>query len=127
VASLINVKLIGYIYDKKILAEYYALGDIYCFASIAETFLLSAAEALACGIPVIGYDIPVVRELINDSVGVLVKKRDGESFARAIEDLLNNQNKLLILANNSRSLISDNYSQKLFYNKYINLYKELTK
>lgn len=122
-----NIKTTGYIYDKKILAEYYALSDVFCFASAAETFLLSAAEALSCGVPVAGYDIPVVRELVNESVGVLTKN-DSKSLSEEINNLLDDEDEMVMMGQTGRKLIESRYSKDLFYSNYLTLYnKVLTK
>ena len=117
-----NIKTTGYIYDKKDLAEFYALSDIFCFASSAETFLLSAAEALSCGIPVVGFDLPVVRELISNDVGILTKD-DSRSLSEAIDTLMNNEDTRLNMGQLGRRLIENKYSKDIFYTNYKSLYK----
>ena len=121
-----NIKTLGYIYDKQKLAELYALSDLYCFASAAETFLLSAAEALACGVPVIGFDLPVVRELVIPAVGLLTEN-NSENLAKSMTHLLHNEDELRNLGQAGRQLIENNYSKKIFYTSYLNLYNKSLK
>ncbi len=116
-----NLKFFDYIYDKQMMSELYSLSDIFCFASVAETFLLSAAEALSCGIPVVGFDLPVVRELVNDDVGVLTQN-NSESLSLDIDRLLTDNESLEKMSKAGRNLIETKYSKVIFYNKYINLY-----
>ena len=116
-----NIKILGYIHDKKKLAEIYSLSDIFCFASTAETFLLSVAEALSCGIPVVGFDIPVVKELINDNFGILTKK-DSKSLAESLENLSANKNKMSEMGQSGRKLIVENYSEEIFLKRYLDMY-----
>jgi glycosyltransferase involved in cell wall biosynthesis len=118
-----NIKTLGYIYNKEELAEIYALSDLFCFASAAETFLLSAAESLACGVPVVGFDLPVVRELVSDQVGVLTEN-NSEALAMAIKNLLLSD-KLAALGENGFELIKDNYAKEVFYKGYLDLYKKI--
>jgi glycosyltransferase involved in cell wall biosynthesis len=122
-----NVETTGYIYDKIKFAEIYSLADLYCITSVAETFSLAAAEALACGVPVVGFDIPVVREIVNGNVGVLVELKDEQSLAEAITRLLDNNQELSEKSKNGRELILNNYSQELFLKNYSNLYYEILK
>ena len=117
-----NIKTTGYIYKKTELAEFYALSDIFCFASGAETFLLSAAEALSCSIPIVGFDIPVVRELINNKVGILTDN-NSVSLAESIDILLKNKNQQLNMSEYGRKIIIEKYSKEIFLNNYNNLYK----
>jgi glycosyltransferase involved in cell wall biosynthesis len=120
-----NIRTTGYIYNKNELAEFYALSDIFCFASLAETFLLSAAEALSCGIPVVGFDLPVVRELINNKVGILTKQKS-DDLAEKINNLINS-NKLTEIGILGRGLIENNYSKNIFYKNYTGLYNNVIK
>ncbi len=116
-----NFTTFGYIYDKNTLAEMYELSDIFCFASSAETFLLSAAEALSSGIPVVGFDLPVVRELVNSSVGVLTEKHSN-TLAQAIDNLLSDENKRHEMGMAGRKLIERDYAKDIFTEKYTVLY-----
>ncbi len=119
--NLPNVRTTSYVYDKNKLAEIYALSDIFCFASSAETFLLSAAEALACEIPVVGFDLPVVRELVKPEVGKLTEA-NSKALANTLDDLLNDKDQLIQMGQNGRKLIVENYSEKMFLKKYSTLY-----
>ena len=57
--------------------------------STREGFGLVLAEAMACGTPCIAYDVPAVRETLDNSeAGVLVPCRDVKGLVAAIENLL---------------------------------------
>lgn len=64
------------------LAEYYAACDVYATCSLRESFNLPAAEARACGKPVVAFNIGPHREILN-SKGVLVDEGDIAEFADA--------------------------------------------
>ena len=66
-------------------ASEYALADLFAVPSYYESFGLAAAEALASGIPVVGFaDCPGTNELILDGVnGILVS---GENRATALAE-----------------------------------------
>lgn len=121
-----NIKTIGYIYEKKELSEIYALSDIFCFASSAETFLLSAAEALSCGIPVVGFDLPVVRELVNNEVGILTAN-NGRALSESIDRLMDNEDTRVQMGRAGRILTESKYSKDIFFANYKTLYKTLLK
>lgn len=71
------------------LAELYASADIFAFPSRTETFGQVVLEAMASGLPVIGYDSPGVRDLIIDQEsGILCDIFYGD-FRDAIKNLLN--------------------------------------
>jgi starch synthase len=62
--------------------------DIFVLASTGEAFGLVLAEAMACGVPVVGSRSGAIPEIVDDGVtGLLVTARDEVSFADAIEKL----------------------------------------
>lgn len=116
-----NIRLFGYVYNKNILADLYSLSDLFCFTSKAETFLLSAAEAMSCGTPVVGFDLPVVRELVNNKVGILTES-NSVSLSETINFLLSNENTIKKMGENGRKMIEEKYSKEIFYTKYKDLF-----
>jgi glycosyltransferase involved in cell wall biosynthesis len=64
----------------------YAACDVYTTATLWEGFDLPAAEAQACGKPVVGYDIGAHPEVIK--TGKIVKEEDVEAFADAVIDII---------------------------------------
>jgi glycosyltransferase involved in cell wall biosynthesis len=62
--------------------------DIFVLASVGEAFGLVLAEALACGVPVVGSRSGAIGEVVEDGrTGFLATPRDPLSFADAIERL----------------------------------------
>ena len=59
----------------------YYMGDVYVYPTKLEGLGLTLYEALASGLPVITTDFPPMNEVIDDSVGRLVKVR--RNYARA--------------------------------------------
>jgi len=70
-----------------------AIPDLYRGAAVvvlpsrAEGFGLPVIEAMACGVPVVCSDLPVLRE-IADGVAVFCDPADPAAFARAITEIL---------------------------------------
>ena len=67
-----NIKISGFIPNHK-LPRIYSQCHVYVNASISETFGLSMAEAMACGLPVISMRNLGAEELIKKKTGFIVK------------------------------------------------------
>ncbi len=67
--------------SKQALAEHYASGDVFLFASVTETFGNVVTEALASGTPVVAYDYAAPSEFITEGVnGYLASINDEEKL-----------------------------------------------
>jgi len=74
--------------DPERLREEYCRCTLLVQPSLYEGFGLPAAEALACGTPVVATAVGAVPEAVTAATGVLVPPRDAGALARAIETLL---------------------------------------
>jgi len=70
---------------REALREMYADADVLVAPSLAEGHPLAPVEALACGTPVVGSDIPGLNETVTDGAnGLLVPPGDAASLAEAL-------------------------------------------
>ena len=81
--------------------------DLLVLPSFSESFGLVLIEALACGKPVIGSNVGGITEIITDDVGVLVDPNKIPSIARAIDNLVNDEDLRHVLSLNARSRAID--------------------
>jgi phosphatidylinositol alpha 1,6-mannosyltransferase len=106
------------------LAELFASADIFAFPSKTETFGQVVQEAMASGLPVVGYDSPGVRDLVQHTfTGFLAY--DQTSFTNSIEKLLNNELRTQ-LSNNAR-LFAETRSWETILNGLVEEYRKLIK
>lgn len=63
---------VGYKYGKE-LVDYLSISDVFVFPSLTDVFPLAIIEALACGLPVAGYNVMNLDKLVTKEVGVLDK------------------------------------------------------
>lgn len=85
------VSFLGIVEQSRV-SRYYNAADVVIVPSHYESFGLVAAEALACGTPVVASRVGGLTETVKDGVnGYLVSWRCPESFAERIELLLNNE------------------------------------
>lgn len=85
-----HIKQVGFLPDEQ-LAMLYAHAQAFVSPSLYEGFGLGFVEAMSYGCPVIGSDIPVLREVIG-SAGVLVDPQDVNLLARTMRDIMANDN-----------------------------------
>jgi D-inositol-3-phosphate glycosyltransferase len=74
------------------LADYYRSADVVACASWYDAVGLSALEAMACGVPVVAYEVGGLAESVIDGVtGTLVAPRDVRGLAGAIRAVLGDE------------------------------------
>ena len=83
-----DVIFTGFVPDND-LPYYYAACDVYVTASLWEGFNLPAAEAQACGKPVVAFNIGSHPEVVKN--GALVEKNDVKKFAEEVVKILRNK------------------------------------
>ncbi|MBL8848523.1 MAG: glycosyltransferase, partial [Planctomycetaceae bacterium] len=80
---------IAYQSEQSALADYYRAADVFLMPSRCETFGMVAAEALACGTPVVAFAAGGLTDVLgNDAGGLLVPPGDVPALAAATERLL---------------------------------------
>ena len=71
------------------LADFYRAADVLVMPSRSESFGLVAAEAQACGLPVVAGDVGGLPHVIRDGVsGAIVGRLDAAAFAEALLEIL---------------------------------------
>ena len=73
---------------KEQVSEFMRSCDFYVQPSLVETFGVTYIEAMACGKPVIGTQIPSLQEIITEENGILVPPRNVELLVAAISYML---------------------------------------
>lgn len=94
-----DIRLLGFRRDVDMILS---ISDIYLFTSRHEAFGISLVEALALGIPIVGFDIPGANEVVrNGRNGFLIKKRDLNELAKLCVSLLCDSNQRNIFSQNN--------------------------
>ncbi|MFA5100769.1 MAG: glycosyltransferase family 4 protein, partial [Candidatus Omnitrophota bacterium] len=70
------------------LVDYYQQADVFVMLSRIETFGIVLIEAMAAGLPVVYYDAPGVRDVMQDRCGIKVPLADDDAMAEAVDRLL---------------------------------------
>lgn len=77
--------------------------DAFMLTSEIESFGLAALEAMSCGVPVLGYRVGGLPEVVDERSGVLVPPFDLDALAQAAVDLLSDGARRDTLARDARS------------------------
>jgi glycosyltransferase involved in cell wall biosynthesis len=118
-----NLKIIGYINNSKKLAEFYGLSDLFIFPSVAETFSLVLLEVMASGLPVIGFDIPAFREVVDATTGILVPVKNQLALNEAVPSLLRDKNKIIEMGRAGSKKVLEHFTQQNFISGYMEIYE----
>jgi len=105
------------------LVSWYNRADIFVNPSREETFGMVTAEAMACGTPVVGYDVTATPELITEETGCIVKEDNIEGMASEIESIAKSQTNKYRRKCRKRAEKNFNKEDKLL--EYYNLYMAL--
>jgi glycosyltransferase involved in cell wall biosynthesis len=118
-----KLKWVGHIDDESQLSELYNSADIVVVPSKVEAFGLIAAEAHACGVPVVAFRHSGIQEVVSHKkTGYLAKSFDSSDFAFGILWTLNNTNSLTAFA---RQKACEEWSPDIVIPKYMELYKSV--
>ena len=88
--NLENVRFLGN-QPQTVLKDIYNIADVSCVPSRREPFGLVAAEAMACGTPVIATNEGGLPDFINEKVGTLVPVDDPKQLSFAVKQVVNGE------------------------------------
>jgi len=121
-----NSKHFGYVKDPEKQALIYAAADAFLCTTLAEGQPQTALESMACGTPVIAFDLGPMPEEVKDGVtGFIVPSQDVDALVGGIERFLNNEDLHPVMSVNCRKQALEKYDLDKQTEKYIHLYEEI--
>lgn len=76
--------------------------DLFVLPSTSEGLPITLLEAFSCGLPVIATTVGGIPDLVTQDVGMLVKPRDPVALAKAIDEILQDNDLKIKMANAAR-------------------------
>ena len=120
------VSSLGRIEDDRQLAALYAAADVFVAPSIQEAFCQTAAEALACGTPVVAFGATGLLDVVEHrQCGYLAEPYDCEDLARGIAWVLEDDQRHAQLSQQARKKAEAEFGLELMAKRYITLYREV--
>lgn len=121
-SRLINIGSVPFVE----MAKVYHQADILLFPTVREGFGLVAAEAMACGLPVVATNCSSLPELIiNGKGGFLCKLGDADEFAEKINLLADSPNLRREMGQFNRARVEEKFTVDQMVGKYKNLFEEV--
>lgn len=107
--------------------EKYLESSIYVMSSRFEGFGLVLIEAMSCGLPCISFNCPHgPAEIIKDGEnGILVENGNIEKLAEAMEELINDEEKRIMMGQNAYKSVQK-YAPDNIMKKWVELFNKLT-
>jgi glycosyltransferase involved in cell wall biosynthesis len=106
--------------------RYVALMDVLVHLSLREGLPRAVAQALACGRPVVAFDVGGAREVCRDGeTGFLLRPGDVEGLARSVIRLLNERELAAKMAARGQQLVRDRFSEERMVRRLDELYRQL--
>ena len=106
------------------LPEAYRQSDVFILPSINEGVPRTILEAMSCGIPVVCTKLPQLVDIVN-GCGTMVPLRDPQALARAVSNILFDEELSKKLGQNGRKRAVENFCWNDTVAKTIDLYREL--
>lgn len=104
----------------------YNAADLFVLPTLQDNFPNTALEALACGLPVVAFEVGGVPEIVRDGrTGLLAKKGNVDGLAKAVESLLNDSERRRTMAANCRQIAVTEYALEVQVRRYVEVYASL--
>jgi glycosyltransferase involved in cell wall biosynthesis len=117
---------VGYLQNNEQLTTFYSAADLFLLPSLEDNLPQTGLEAMACGTPVVGFDVGGIPDYTRPGqTGLLARAGDAGSLARQIGDLIEQPQSLRRMGENARRLIKREFSQTVEVDGYRQLYHEL--
>lgn len=117
---------LGHIADDRLLALAYNAADLFVIPTLHDNSPNTVLEAMACGVPVVGFETGGVPDMVRHGVtGTVVPRNNVAALRAAIEDLIRNPSKREEMGKNSRTVALQEYPLAVQAKRYSDLYRSL--
>ena len=116
----------NYVSNEKELVDIYNAVDLYVTPSLQDNLPNTIVEAMACGIPCIGFNVGGIPQMIDHlHNGYVAQYKSVEDFANGIYWILTEPEYATLAEQACRKAVS-NYSERAIAKRYIDVYNKIT-
>jgi glycosyltransferase involved in cell wall biosynthesis len=117
---------LGEVRDDERLAAVYSAADVFVAPSIQESFCQTAAEAMACGTPVVAFGATGLLDIVEHRrTGYLAQPYDSEDLARGIDWVIKDADRQADLSRRSRLKVEADFALAEVARRYAELYRTI--
>jgi glycosyltransferase involved in cell wall biosynthesis len=118
---------LGYVNDEQRIAAAYNAADVFVLPSLSENLPNTIMEAMACGVPCVGFRVGGIPEMIDHLAnGYVADFRDAADLAKGIHYVLDESDQQA-LSNSCLQKVAHNYSQQSVAKRYIEVCETINK
>ena len=122
-----NIRYLGLVNDPKLLAQYYCAADVLLYTSLADNFPLVILEAMACGLPIVSFDVGGVKEAVLEGEnGIIASYLNTDGLVNGLKHMfLLPQNQIAGMKNKCRERVLDRFTSSKMLKQYFELYENV--
>ncbi|HEY7650560.1 MAG TPA: glycosyltransferase [Methylomirabilota bacterium] len=122
----LDVRSMGYIGGARLKRLLYSAADLFVLPTLGEGLPNVLLESMACGIPMVSFDVGGVPDLVRHGVtGYLAAPTDADDFRRGVLALLEDEAGREAMAQHCRDIAVKEYDVAYEVQRYIDLYRRV--
>jgi glycosyltransferase involved in cell wall biosynthesis len=116
---------LGYVSSDRLKSIAYSAADLFIFPTRADNLPLVLQESMACGTPMVSFNVGGVLDLVRPGVtGYLAQPEDPQDFYHGIMQLIEDKNLRASMRQTCRAIALEEYPVELQGQRYIELYRQ---
>lgn len=117
---------LGELNSERLMSFAYSAADLFVLPAREDNLPNVVLEAMACGTPVVAFDVGGLPDMVRpDVTGLLVPADNVQALRESIETLLNDKERLARMSRECRRVAIEEYGLELQAERYRQVYEEL--
>jgi glycosyltransferase involved in cell wall biosynthesis len=115
---------LGYVNNEQRIVQVYQAADVFVLPSLSENLPNTIMEAMACGVPCVGFNVGrIPEEIDNRKTGYVANYKDADDLARGLQWVLCEADHDALSKACVRK-VAECYSQQNVAKRYISIYED---